>query len=265
MHTYEVKGVGIKTGRPRKRKYKGCSEEEVIEKAKQDGTKVLEIKKLPPDPPTERQIEYALDLGIRIPPDANKYDLSNLIDLYLSYDKYADERILGFAKKFGVLRCKEWKYIGKKKLFDEMWDYFISKEKHRDMVAWFAYRIYRGIVHGRYDVEIQDPWHPIIMRIAEKYKDDEVIIKSLKRNYRGKDLIWFGEIEMEGEIYYGGSKHTIAYKTIYSELMRALALDKISIEKFKELKELYGFNQVKVMASIIVFIILILIVMMYYH
>lgn len=238
LFRYEVKGIGIKTGRDRKRIYLGHSEEEAIEEAKNDGTEVLEIKKLPPEPPTKNQLDYARDLGIKIPPDAGKQDVSNLIDMHVSHDKFADDRMLSFAEKYGAVEYREWQYIGKKKLFDTIWNHLLFNDRHKDMIAWFAFRVYRGMVEGRYDVEIEDPWHPIIIKIAEKYKDDEKIIKSLRR-YEGRKLIWFGEVNKYGETYYGGSKRTIVYRTIYDELAKALKSSDLHKKKEKKQKEVH--------------------------
>jgi len=89
MPSYEIKGKGKDTGRKRKRIFTAPNEEEAKQLAEADGTLVEEIKEIPPDPPTERQLDYAKDLGISIPSNATKDDLSDLISLKVDRDKPA--------------------------------------------------------------------------------------------------------------------------------------------------------------------------------
>ena len=67
MPGYEIKGKGKDTGRTRKRIFTAPNEEEARQLAEADGTLVEEIIGIPPYPPTERQLDYAKDLGISVP------------------------------------------------------------------------------------------------------------------------------------------------------------------------------------------------------
>ncbi|BCE02935.1 hypothetical protein [Marinicellulosiphila megalodicopiae] len=92
MPKYEIKGKGIKTNRMRTRVYEAKTEEEARNLAKLDETTVIEIIKLKPDPATEKQIAYARDLNIVIPPNPTKDGLSELISQAVSKEEEKEEK-----------------------------------------------------------------------------------------------------------------------------------------------------------------------------
>jgi hypothetical protein len=81
MPRYEVVGFGRETGRKRVRIYEAKNKEDVIMMAASEGTIVdmSKIRILPESPATERQLEYAKNLGIKIPKDATKSEMTKLI------------------------------------------------------------------------------------------------------------------------------------------------------------------------------------------
>jgi hypothetical protein len=81
MPRYEVVGFGRETGRKRVRIYEAKNKEDAIMMAASEGTvvDVNKIRILPESPATERQIEYAKNLGIKIPQNATKSELTKLI------------------------------------------------------------------------------------------------------------------------------------------------------------------------------------------
>lgn len=221
MMQYEIKGKGKDTGRKRKRVYIAKNEQSAIQLAEADGIIIDEIKELPPDPPTERQLDYAKDLGIAIPPDATKDDVSNLISIKVNKDKLATERYIGFARRYGIDPSR---YVGKKALFDQIQAALIIPGKEKDLTSWFIFRVYRELVNGADDAQIKNPDDPIIQEIANQLESDEKFIKSVRR-YEGRDLIWFGEwTTPDGYMITGGSNRTEAYKTASSLLREKVGI-----------------------------------------
>jgi hypothetical protein len=221
MPKYKVIGKSRETGRKRSITHQAIDETAAKVQAENDGIDVLEIVKLPEDPPTERQIEYAQKLGIIIPFGATKDELSNLISTAVDKDKPCNPRHVEFANMYRV-NCT--KYVGKKLLFDRIQDELIKPGNELNMISWFAFRVYRQLVSGIINPELDDPRNFIFISIAQELVSDENVIKSIKR-YKGRDLIWFGDwTSPNGYLMCGGSVQTIAYKTVSKRLK-----DKISI------------------------------------
>ena len=191
------------------------SESEVRQLAEKDGILVEEIIELPPEPATVRQLKYAKDLGISIPANATKGDLSDLISLKLEKDKPSTKRHREFARKYGIETTQ---YIGKKTLFDRIRAALIVPGRENELLSWFTYRVYRELANGADNAPIQGPNDPVIQEISERLSSDEKIIKSIRR-YQGRNLIWFGEwTSPDGYVHTGGSNRTVAYKTVASLL-----------------------------------------------
>ena len=171
--------------------------------------------------PTEAQLSYAKDLGIVVPDDATRSDVSDMISFRVGHDKPATERHKSFARMYHVEYTK---YVGKKKLFDMIFAALQHPSRSIDMVSWFVYRVYRELVNGADDVPIKGPDDPIIKEIAQNMANDSSVVKSI-RKYEGSDLIWFGEWTAPNGLFCtGGSNHTIAYKRASSLLREKLNL-----------------------------------------
>ncbi|MBN1005653.1 hypothetical protein [Amphritea pacifica] len=209
MPSYEIKGKGKDTGRTRKRIFTAQNEEEARQLAEADGTLVEEITEIPPDPPTERQLDYAKGLGISIPSNATKDDLSDLISLKVDRDKPSTERHKKFGRMYGLEFTD---YIGKKSLFCRIQAALVVPGREKELLSWFTFRVYRELVGGSDNAPISGPDDPIIEEIANELARDEKIIKSARR-YDGRELIWFGEwTSPDGYVHTGGSNRTAAYK-----------------------------------------------------
>lgn len=168
-----------------------------------------------PEPPTDRQWAYARDLGISIPANVTKEELSDLIDARIQKDKPPAPQFQVFAKRFGVVVTQ---YVGKKSLFDRLFTHLTRPGREQDMTAWFVFRVYRELVRGRADARIPGPDDPQVRDIAKLLVDDKSVIRSIRR-YEGRDLVWFGEsTSLDGTVHYGGSNQTIAYKRASSLL-----------------------------------------------
>ncbi len=215
MPKYEIKGTGKETGRKRKKVIYADSEYAARVIIESEGTLIDTIIQLPPDLPTENQLNYAKDLGIQIPLNATREDVSNLISMAVDGDKPTTERHRQFAKYFGI---EVNDYIGKKAMFDLIQYRLTMPGREKELISWFTYRVYRGLVHGLENAPIEGPDDQGIQRIAEQLLNSETVIKSIRR-YNGRDLIWFGEYTSPDHcLYYGGSNRTEAYKQVSSML-----------------------------------------------
>ena len=251
MAQYEIIGKGSDTGRARKRVYTASSEQKAKQQAKSDGTVVESITKLPPTPPSEAQINLAQDLNIQIPMNVSMGDLSEMISFVTDKDKLPTDRHLKFADNYGVDYTQ---YTGKKSLFDRIYHSLLESGDENNIVAWFAFRVYRGLVgSGDLNTEPQDPSHPVFQEISKLLSTNEPIIKSM-RKYRGRDLIWFRARSKRANTYRadsgitveGGSKRTMAYKTVEKHLIEKLNLSQMNItQKGKPENSLIGSDDKK--------------------
>lgn len=232
MPRYEVIGKSKVSKRRRKRIYSAINEQEARQLAESDdtfidGAFIEEIVELPPEPPTERQLDYARDLGIQIPDGATKNDLSVMISMKVDQDNPATDRHKSFAKKYAVEVSQ---FIGKKALFDCIQAALITTGREKELVSWFVYRVYRELVKGNNSAPVEGPDDPIVQDIVSQICNDEAIVKSIRR-YRGRDLIWFGEwTAPSGRVYKGGSNRTVAYKTISSLLREKIDISSHRVE-----------------------------------
>ncbi len=230
MPIYAVKGRGIETGRKRSRSFHAKNEAEARILAEKDGTTVEEIEELPPEPATEKQIEYAKELGISIPESISLNDLSDLITRTVRKDKPTTERHRSFGKIFGIEVSE---YVGKKELFNRIQYALISHGREIELSAWFTFRVYRELMRGKENTPIKDPNDPTIQEIAKKLASDEKIVKSIKR-YEGLELIWFGQwTAPDGYVMNGGSNRTAAYKAAAAELRAKVFISAVSKPKVK--------------------------------
>lgn len=101
---YQVIGLNPKTKRKNKRVYKEFKEEYAIKRAEIEGLVApFEVSLLKLGEPSERQLEYAKDLGITIPDGACYLDVSALISRVTDDDESpADENIASQAHIYCV-------------------------------------------------------------------------------------------------------------------------------------------------------------------
>ena len=103
MPRYEVVGLGRETGRKRVRIYEARNKEDAIMMAASEGIVVdtSKIRILPESPATERQIEDAKDLDIKIPKGITKNELSKLINQAEDED-WPTKKTKQQAQKLGI-------------------------------------------------------------------------------------------------------------------------------------------------------------------
>jgi hypothetical protein len=180
--------------------------------AEDAGMVIEKVERLPEDPPSDRQLWYAKELGIPIPPDATMAEVSNLIDYYKDHDEPADDELRNFGRKYGIIFTQ---YMGRKNLHQHIWN--CSEVQN---IAWFVYCLYKDLLPKRAPQVATGPDHPVIQEIADLVRSDKQVVDSILR-YSGADLAFFGQrTRMDGVVEQGGSNRTIAYERV-SQLLRS--------------------------------------------
>lgn len=209
MPYFRVKGKTAESGKARNRQYLAKSASQAQSQAEKDGIIVNSVEEIAVQPATERQLAYAADLGIVIPDGISKDEISDLISLSTSDDKPSTERHRAFAEGFGL---EPTQYIGKKLLFDGIWNTLEEPMRQSEMLQWFTFRVYRQLVNRSVGAPIDSPFDPVILEVAQELAKDEKAVSSIKR-YEGRSLIRFGEWSTpDGSTYSGGSTRTIGFK-----------------------------------------------------
>jgi hypothetical protein len=231
---YEVRGVFSQTKRKRRTIIHAKSSRQATLKATEQGfIEPIEIVEIPHESPTERQITYAIDLGIHIPQDASKEDVSALLSRKLDYDSEPNPGLLEFADERGLFFSK---YIGKKILYNKIF----RELDIRDRIAFFAFSIYRYLSDDRHANLDTSPFNDKFYLFADQVVTEESFIKSLNR-YEGKDLRYFGKAQILEDGYiietYGGSVNTIAYKKTVKFLNEEFILPETRTRTFGSKRE----------------------------
>jgi hypothetical protein len=249
---YEVVGKGRDSGRARRRTYRATDEADARAQAEKDGTVVetVQVAEVTGPPPSERQIKFARDLGMEIPPGATADDVSDLIDEGLmrraiayakprgfkipqnltddegrdlraaeeAGDVPSDESDRALAERYGVSSTP---LTGKSALYHRILLTLKEGRRERELAEWFAFRVYRHRVKEAGDAPIRSPDDPLVQEVARIIAADEQLLKSVRR-YDG-DLLHFGEwTDSEGYTRSGESDNSMAYKRA-SEILRSRA------------------------------------------
>ena len=204
--SYQVRATYIATNRKRTI-YIDCHKNEILEKLLEDkGFKPpYEIEELPPDSPSEKQLEFANNVVENLPPNLNIHDISCLLNRYQQDDPYPpNPELIAFADE---RKFKFSYYIGKKGLYNLI---FYQLEL-RDKIAFFVFSIYRHLSDDRHANLDTSPLKDYFYNFAEQYINDESFVKSMLK-YEGEDLRFFGTLTINTKEYTGGSINTKAYK-----------------------------------------------------
>ena len=164
MPTYEIQGVGIDSGRKRKRVYIAINKDKARQIATVNGTKVEAIVEIPPEPPTEGQLEYAKGVKLHMPEGVTSAELSDLLTNKEEGDELSVERDRVFAERYEL---EVTQYIGKKSLFDYIQSSVVQPGKERDMLGWFVFCVYRDFVKDKLDAAISSPDDAEIQRVVD--------------------------------------------------------------------------------------------------
>jgi hypothetical protein len=216
---FEVQGRGRESGRAYRRVHLAFDEQEAREKAASEGTIVESIRQLPEEPASEEQLARVRGLGLSVPEDASAKEVADLILAHLQGDRPAIDAFRAFARHYKV---ESTRFTGKRALFQRIFTELTQPGREKDLLSWFAYRVYRDLVGHAGDAQIDGPDHPIIQDIAQRLGADDQVIRSLGR-YEGQDLIWFGEqTGPNGQQYQGGSNRSLAYSRVAAALQKRI-------------------------------------------
>jgi hypothetical protein len=209
MPKFNVQGTGKDSGRSRTRTYTAKDEIAAREMAEADGTAISEIEELPPEPPTDRQLAYAQDLGIKIPGDATKDELSDLISCKDDEDSKASPQLFAIANGYGVETTR---YTGEGDVYTRIFSALSSPGREQELAAWFAFNVLKDRSSPRSAAVPDSPNEPQLNSVASKLVADPKVMQSIKR-YSESGLLWFGErTDGDGYTRQGGSNRTAAYK-----------------------------------------------------
>ncbi|MEQ5803234.1 hypothetical protein [Halomonas sp. H10-9-1] len=177
MPRYEVTGVGKESGRKRRRIYSAIDENSARTSAEKDGTNVEEVIELPPEAPTERQMEYAISLGITIPADVSKKEISDLISLNQDDDYLATPLTRETASRFGVELTQ---YTGEKNAIGQIWHHLSREGNEKKLLTWLAYNAYLDLT-GPQKSQSRHLDDPVFSEIASELEKDTSVISSAQR------------------------------------------------------------------------------------
>jgi len=223
-YSYRVVGINRTTGRRRTHTYLARAESVARSFADADALNVESVELLPAEQPTQAQLDYARDLGIDVPLEISKEDLSELIGIRTNRDKPPRAALLEFAEQYGVFYPD---MIGKKSLFNRIFWALKTPGREVELCAWFAYRIYRSLVKGSILAGVTGPFEPEIQAVAEKLASQPKVVESICRYDNGADFIWFGTwTAPDGVFLAGGSKRTVAYEEAVKLLEPIVAAEK---------------------------------------
>ncbi len=101
---FQVIGIKPSTKRKNTRVYEAFYEEDAISQARAEGfVEPFEVKVLPAEPPSDRQLSYARNLGATIPEGACKQDVSAIIDRIVDEEEDpVEEKLAKIANDCGV-------------------------------------------------------------------------------------------------------------------------------------------------------------------
>jgi hypothetical protein len=196
----------------------------------------LEINEIPFRPPSDRQLEYAHDLGVKIPKDACLEDAIALISFAVDSDSTPNPDLIEYATNKGFMFSK---CIGKKSLYNLIFNNLPPVDK----IAFFCFSIYRYLSDDRNGNLDTSPYRDTFYSFAQQYEEDKKFVSSML-TYEGKDLRYFGTMRIkeddEAITVYGGSVSKTAYKIVadylHSKFNTPLTLT-------KEIQGETGFNR----------------------
>ena len=175
-------------------------------------------------PATEKQIKYAIDLGIKFPKDITLEEMSQLLDRHLSKDSSAPQWLIQYMVGLGLNATK---YMGRRNAYNWIWNHYKKNNEDLSMAIWFVLQVCRHKMSKNWDNPKESGLNSEQIRlIAEKLIINPKVIASIKR-YEGENLDEFGEHQnLDGSFSTGGSKGTIAYKTAHELITQELDLPK---------------------------------------
>ena len=231
---FKVRAVYIPTNRKRTETLIAKDEEELIERLKNsDFKEPFDIEEIFNES-TDRQLEYAKDLGIKVPKDASLEDVSALISRNVDGDSLnPNPELIEYAVDKGLYFSK---YIGKKALYNLIYESLSLK----DRIAFFCFSVYRHLSDDRQGNLDKHRHKNLFYEFAESEINNDKFLKSLGK-YTGEDIRFFGTLKFpDGGVTYGGSVNTIAFKTCALFLCKKLSLKLVTTKKVNSNKNNEG-------------------------
>jgi hypothetical protein len=160
--------------------------------------------------PSERQLEYAKSLGIKVLTTMTFEDVSDQIDCCIERDSLAQDV---FKKIATIHNIQYSEFTGCKNLRSRIFRSFSRPTQEQFFVRWFSFFVMldRKVLSTQDD----DVWSkPELSYISEKLKSNQSVINSIRR-YADSDLMFFGkQVSNDGVETSGSSRDTLAYKSV---------------------------------------------------
>ena len=224
-YTYTGKAKFVATNHYRSFSVRAKSEDHAKTLLKTQGyTDPFTITLTPDEPATDKQIEFAKSLGIKIPPDISKSDISNLIDVALKKASFPKQDFFDYA--YNNLDLDISLYITKRSLYNAVWSHLTGIDKY----AFFCLCVYRWLSEDRRNNLATHPQKDAFYEFAANCVNDPKFIKSLHQSYSNAyTIMFFGKVKYnryDEDYYEGGSTTTYAYNKAFDFLNSKFGLKK---------------------------------------
>ncbi|MFQ5506555.1 MAG: hypothetical protein ACE5F1_17430 [Planctomycetota bacterium] len=192
--------------------------------AEAEGTEVESSEELPPEPATEAQLSYARDLGIKIPANPTKEQLSYLIAQRV--ESPATRAQLWCLEEYGLSLPPNVFASGER--VAGFLSQHLGDQLERELARWYLYGVERYLTRGRWDTPDQSALtRDRVYALADRMVGDPKTLKSLLReldDYTGGlrfTLPDFSSAQEQGEL----SIRTTAFQAARSLLTEELGLE----------------------------------------
>lgn len=174
------------------------------------------------DSPTEKQLKYAADLGIKLSGGESKSDLTELIRDARVAQNPAPVWLLEYGEELGIGLDG----LTKSELYREIFSELLWLGDDYELSRWFAYRVLRDRLKNYSGLDV--PFgSSMISDIAGQISLDPKVAASIRRY---ETVNFFGPFTSPGGVkMVGGSRNTIAYRAVLASL--ELLADKTDSEK----------------------------------
>lgn len=232
---FKIRGINSSSGRSKGYQVSALTEAEALEIGLDKGLVSPFIEeRIAHDEPTERQLDYAVDLGIQLPEGAKRGDVSALIDRVLYNDDAPPKELTDFANG---RRLQFSLHVGYRSLCEIVFYNLQGVEK----AAFFVFRIYLHLSRSNQSNLDLHTEKNFMYHMGQKILDDEKLLKSME-NYDGRDLVFFGKRTVDYVEQQGGSDKTAVYKFVAKAISEHYGTSKTRTEtimssNFRELDD----------------------------
>ena len=211
MPHYRIEGTKQSTGRRNKLNVFALGVDHAKELAEAKGIDVELCELQEDEPPTDRQISYAVDLGIDVRGISSIREMSSAISIETREDKLAHWAHVALAEELGI---DTWDGIGKREVFNLIFQWFCRPGQEEQLCAWFAFRVYRHLCGNQSEVGQHQFPSARFDRIGAELAAEPGIVSSIQRAGRdGSPFVWFGSWKApDGFVHQGSSTKSKAFK-----------------------------------------------------